>query len=58
MKSVRQLITIFRIEYISRGINVKDIADNPIDQFEKWIEDAIKKKSENAQRYASCDNRD
>jgi pyridoxamine 5'-phosphate oxidase len=44
MKSVRQLITIFRTEYISRGINVKDIADNPIDQFEKWIEDAIKNK--------------
>jgi hypothetical protein len=37
MKSVRQLITIFRTEYICRGINVKDIADNPIDQFEKWI---------------------
>jgi len=44
MKSVRQLITIFRTEYISQGINVKDIADNPIDQFEKWIEDAIKNK--------------
>ena len=45
MKSVRQLITIFRTEYISQGINVKDIADNPIDQFEKWIEDAIKNKA-------------
>ena len=44
MKSVRQLITIFRTEYISQGINVIDIADNPIDQFEKWIEDAIKNK--------------
>ncbi|MCU0473546.1 MAG: pyridoxamine 5'-phosphate oxidase [Bacteroidales bacterium] len=44
MKSVRQLITVFRAEYISQGINVKDIADNPIDQFDKWIEDAIKNK--------------
>jgi len=44
MKSIRQLITVSRNEYISQGINVKDIADNPIDQFEKWIEDAIKKK--------------
>jgi pyridoxamine 5'-phosphate oxidase len=44
MKSIRQLITIFRTEYISQGINVKDIADNPINMFEKWIEDAIKNK--------------
>jgi pyridoxamine 5'-phosphate oxidase len=44
MKSIRQLITVFRTEYISQGFNVKDIADNPIDQFEKWIEDAIKNK--------------
>ncbi len=44
MKSVRQLITVFRTEYISQGINVKDIPDNPIDQFDKWIEDAIKNK--------------
>jgi len=44
MKSVRQLITVFRTEYISQGINVKDIANNPIDQFDKWIEDAIKSK--------------
>jgi len=44
MKSVRQLITISRTEYNSRGINVKEIAGNPIDQFEKWIEDAIKNK--------------
>jgi len=44
MKSARQLITNFRTEYISRGINVKDIAGNPIDQFERWIADAIKYK--------------
>ena len=44
MKSVRQLITVFRTEYISQGINIKDIADNPFDQFEKWIESAIKNK--------------
>jgi len=44
MKSIRQLITIFRTEYISQGINVKNIADNPIIMFEKWIEDAIKNK--------------
>jgi pyridoxamine 5'-phosphate oxidase len=44
MKSVRQLITVFRTEYISQGINIKDIADNPFDQFEKWIESAIRNK--------------
>jgi len=44
MRTVRQLITIFRTEYISQGIKVKDIAENPIVQFEKWIEDAIKNK--------------
>ena len=37
MKSLRQLITIIRTEYISEGINVKVIADNPYDRFEKWI---------------------
>jgi len=44
MRTVRLLITIFRTEYISQGIKVNDIAENPIDQFEKWIEDAIKNK--------------
>jgi len=44
MKSVRQIITIFRTEYNSQGINIKEIAGNPIDQFEKWIDDAIKNK--------------
>jgi len=44
MKSIRQLIAVFRNEYISEGINVKDISDNPIVQFEKWMEEAVKSK--------------
>lgn len=44
MKSIRQLITVFRTEYISQGIDVKEVSENPIDQFEKWIKTAIKNK--------------
>lgn len=44
MQSIRKLIAVLKSEYISPGINMKDIADNPPDQFEKWIEEAIKKK--------------
>lgn len=44
MKSVRQLITVFRTEYISQGIDIKKVSENPIDQFEKWIKNAIKNK--------------
>lgn len=43
-KSIRQLVANFRNEYISRGINEKDIAKNPIDQFEKWFLEAVKNK--------------
>lgn len=45
MKSVRQLVTVIRNEYISQGIDVTDMASNPIDQFERWIKAAIKNKA-------------
>lgn len=41
-KSVRQLVANFRNEYISNGIHEKDMARNPIDQFEKWFVEAVK----------------
>jgi len=44
MKSVRQLITVFRAVYVSQGIDVKEVSENPIDQFEKWIRNTIKNK--------------
>ena len=44
MKSIRQLITVFRTEYISQCIKVNEIADNPMDQFEKWIDNAVRNK--------------
>lgn len=43
-KSIRQLVANFRNEYISHGINEKDIERNPIDQFEKWFVEAVKNK--------------
>lgn len=43
-KSIRQLVSNFRNEYISNGINEKDMAKNPIDQFEKWFLGAVKNK--------------
>jgi pyridoxamine 5'-phosphate oxidase len=44
MKSIRQYIAVFRNEYISQGINVEDMANNPVDQFEKWLENAVRNK--------------
>jgi pyridoxamine 5'-phosphate oxidase len=44
MKSIRQFLTMFRSEYISQGIDVKNLAKNPTDQFEKWFEDAVRNK--------------
>ena len=43
-KSIRQLVANFRNEYISNGIHEKDMARNPIDQFEKWFAEAVKNK--------------
>lgn len=43
-KSLRQLIANFRNEYISNGIDEVALADNPIDQFEIWLHEAIKNK--------------
>lgn len=43
-KSIRQLVANFRNEYISNGINIIDMARNPIDQFEKWFVEAVKNK--------------
>jgi pyridoxamine 5'-phosphate oxidase len=44
MKSIRELMTLFKTEYISDGIDITDMAANPVNQFEKWIEDAVKNK--------------
>lgn len=44
MKSVRQTIFSFRNEYVSDGLNEEDISGDPFDQFEKWIEEAVRKK--------------
>ncbi len=43
-KSLRQLVANFRNEYISHGLDEKDMESNPINQFEKWFEDAVKNK--------------
>lgn len=43
-KSLRQLIANFRNEYISNGIDEAVLADNPIDQFEIWLHEAVKNK--------------
>jgi pyridoxamine 5'-phosphate oxidase len=42
MKSMNQLITDFRDEYMSPGIDEKDIKENPLQLFEKWMEEAIR----------------
>lgn len=44
MKSVRQLISLFRSEYFSNGIDDNNLASNPIDQFEIWFEEAVRNK--------------
>lgn len=43
-KSIRQLVANFRTEYISSGIDEKDMSDDPIIQFEKWFNEAVKSK--------------
>jgi len=43
MKPVRQTIDSIRSEYISDGLNEEDISADPMDQFEKWFEEAVKK---------------
>ena len=41
-KSLRQLVANFRNEYLSRGIDESTFAANPIDQFESWLQEAVK----------------
>ena len=43
-KSVRQLVANFRNEYISDGIDEKDILKDPVMQFEKWFNEAVSDK--------------
>lgn len=43
-KSIRQLVSNFRNEYISNGINEAGLKSNPIDQFEIWFNEAIANK--------------
>lgn len=43
-KSIRQLVANFRNEYISNGINENEMENNPIDQFEKWFNEAVNNK--------------
>ena len=43
MKSVRQLIAGCRNEYISEGVNEEDVPPDPVDQLEKWNEEAGRK---------------
>lgn len=43
-KSIRQLVSNFRNEYISNGINEADLKSNPIDQFENWFNEAVNNK--------------
>ncbi|MBV6479104.1 MAG: Pyridoxine/pyridoxamine 5'-phosphate oxidase [Ignavibacteria bacterium] len=43
-KTLRQLVANFRNEYVSGGLQEKDLLDNPILQFENWFEDAVKNK--------------
>lgn len=43
-KSVRQLVANFRNEYISDGIDEKDILKDPVQQFEKWFNEAVSDK--------------
>ncbi len=42
MKPLDSLLANIRIDYSSKGIRLKDVADNPLRQFELWIEEAIK----------------
>lgn len=41
-KSVKTLISNFRTEYITNGLNEKDMSSDPIVNFEKWFDDAVK----------------
>ena len=43
-KSFRQLVSNFRNEYISKGIDETDLKSNPIDQFEDWFNEAVNNK--------------
>lgn len=43
-KSFRQLVSNFRTEYISNGIDVANLKSNPIDQFEIWFNEAVSNK--------------
>lgn len=41
-KSLRQLVANFRNEYISDGLNEEDMDKDPVINFERWFEDAVK----------------
>ena len=43
-KSVRQLVANFRNEYISGGIDEKEVLKDPVQQFEKWFNEAVNNK--------------
>ena len=42
--TLRHLLQNFRNEYISNGLDIEKMLDNPIDQFEIWLEEVVKNK--------------
>jgi pyridoxamine 5'-phosphate oxidase len=42
MKPIDRLLSNFRVEYSFKEISMGDVADNPMQQFELWIEEAVK----------------
>jgi len=58
MKSVRQIIANLRDEYLNGGLNEKDISVDPIEQFEKWLTEAVKHRINmpNAMHLATADS--
>ena len=48
MKSVRKKIVSSRSEFISDGLNEEELSADPIDQFEKWMDEAMREDPEMA----------
>ncbi len=58
MNSIRRMTTLMRSEYHGEGLDLSDFADDPADQFGKWLEDAIAReiRDPNALHLATADS--
>jgi pyridoxine/pyridoxamine 5'-phosphate oxidase len=50
MNSIRRMTSMLRNEYHGEGLNLADFSHDPVEQFGRWMEDALSYEGQGAKR--------